>query len=340
MYKVKLFALLIAALLVAILAFDLAVELGVAGGVPYVLPVGVAYLAKSRALVWVTSSAAVLLVGVGYLLSPGGGEDWKVITNRLLAVFAILVVAIFADVAGLARLRVEGHKRELETRVRERTARLDRANRDLDQFAHVAAHDLREPVRRQQMLVDFILEDHREALPEAAQQDLEKVREQCAGLLGLIGAFRALTGLGGGAEARTLDLGDLVGKVATEVLSDDPRGEVSVDLPEPIVAYPSMVEGLVRNLIQNAIAHGCTPLSMSFTQEQREGVTWVRASNSWRGDPATVTTDLLRPFVRSGGDSTGLGLNICSRIADYHQGELMMEATTDQFAVLFTLGER
>lgn len=86
----------VAALIGLIFAVDLQLALGVAGGVPYVAAVLLALWTRHRrAVLWVAVVCTLMTV-LGYYLSPPGGELWKVLLNRTLAIFAIWVTAILA----------------------------------------------------------------------------------------------------------------------------------------------------------------------------------------------------------------------------------------------------
>ena len=84
---------LIVALIAITLAFDLVAPLGLAAGVPYVLPAWVAARLGSRRMTQITVATCITLIFLGMIASPaaGGAEHWKVIGNRLMAVFAVVV---------------------------------------------------------------------------------------------------------------------------------------------------------------------------------------------------------------------------------------------------------
>lgn len=80
----------------AIFAFDLSLPLGVAGGVPYVALVLVGLWSRwPHYLLWLALLGTVLTI-LGYALSPAGGVEWVVLTNRGLALFAIWATALLA----------------------------------------------------------------------------------------------------------------------------------------------------------------------------------------------------------------------------------------------------
>ena len=73
---------------------DLIIPLGVAGGVPYVLAILISLRSpKIKLIIYIAVLCSILTV-VGYLASPVGGELWKVLFNRAIALFAIWVTTI------------------------------------------------------------------------------------------------------------------------------------------------------------------------------------------------------------------------------------------------------
>ena len=83
-------------LALVIFYIDLNLPLGVAGGVPYVALVLVAIWAPKVRHVYLMAILGTILTILGFYLSPSGGELWKVLANRALALFAIWVAAGFA----------------------------------------------------------------------------------------------------------------------------------------------------------------------------------------------------------------------------------------------------
>ena len=94
-FEIRLY-IICAVLALTILIIDLQIPLGVAGAVPYILVVLVSLWSPKPRLVIYLAIICSLLTMVGFYYSPSGGELWKVISNRLLAIFAIWVTAILA----------------------------------------------------------------------------------------------------------------------------------------------------------------------------------------------------------------------------------------------------
>jgi hypothetical protein len=77
-----------------IFAIDLQIPLGVAGGVPYIAVILLSHLSKNIRSVIYFAVFCTFLTLLGFYFSPSGGELWKVISNRALALFAIWTSAI------------------------------------------------------------------------------------------------------------------------------------------------------------------------------------------------------------------------------------------------------
>jgi len=77
-----------------IFSADLTMELGVASGIPYIIVVLLGLSVKQQRYFAVFGSTAIVLTILGYFFSPEGGELWKVLLNRIYAIFAIIVTTI------------------------------------------------------------------------------------------------------------------------------------------------------------------------------------------------------------------------------------------------------
>jgi hypothetical protein len=96
--KKRLYGLCVACFLVTavILIVDLSIPLGVAGGVPYITVVLLSLKSPTNRFTIFVAITCSLLTVVGFFASPAGGEMWKVLFNRALALFAIWVTAFLA----------------------------------------------------------------------------------------------------------------------------------------------------------------------------------------------------------------------------------------------------
>jgi hypothetical protein len=81
---------------IIIFIIDSSIPLGVAGGVPYILVVLISLWSEKKSLPILAAILGSILTVAGFYSSPPGGELWKVIFNRALALFAIWTTAVLS----------------------------------------------------------------------------------------------------------------------------------------------------------------------------------------------------------------------------------------------------
>ena len=172
------------------------------------------------------------------------------------------VGGISTDITAIKRAEVEiqALNDELEDRVEARTAELARSNAELDQFAYVASHDLKAPLRAIDSLAAWIDEDAGDRLPPESARHLGLLRARTARMEGLLDGLLAYSRAGrAGAEPEPVDTTALVREVAETVAP--PEGfDVRIEGDFPVVVTARAPLALVlRNLVGNAIKHHDRP---------------------------------------------------------------------------------
>ena len=100
---------------------------GVADGMLYVVLVLVGLLAGNRRLLLGGAVLGTLLIVAGFLLSPSGGEIWKVLVNRLLSIFTLWMTYFLCRLQTHSQDKLAVTQLNLEERVSERTLQLNEA---------------------------------------------------------------------------------------------------------------------------------------------------------------------------------------------------------------------
>ncbi len=226
----------------------------------------------------------------------------------------------------------------LEERVRERTAELDRANvrleqsnRELQDFASVASHDLQEPLRKVQAFGDRLRTGCGDTLDEKGRDSLDRMLGASKRMQSLIQdllSFARVT-----SQARPFLPVDLA-QIAREVLSDleiriaENRAVVELgDLPV-IVADGSQMRQLLQNLIGNALKFhrpGSPPVVRVYTETADATLRLVIEDDGIGFDEKyldRIFTVFQRLHGRSQYEGTGIGLAICRKIAQRHGGDI------------------
>jgi PAS domain S-box-containing protein len=144
----------------------------------------------------------------------------------------------------------------LEERVAERTAELQRSNRELDRFAYVASHDLKAPLRAIDNLSKWIETDADDLLPPASQEHLAKLRSRVQRMERLLDDLLAFSRAGRVQHApEHVVTADLVRSIF-DLLAPPPEFRLVVDDSLPgLITQRVPLETVLRNLIGNAIKH-------------------------------------------------------------------------------------
>ncbi len=227
-----------------------------------------------------------------------------------------------------------------EAALREYAAKLEWSNRELQDFAFVASHDLQEPLRKVQAFGDLLDEEFGRDLGAEGRDYVDRMRKAAARMKSLINALLSYSRVT--TEAKPFEPVDLA-LVLREVLSDldilmeKTAAHVEVgDLPT-IEADPVQMEQLFLNLIGNALKfRGEPPPRIRVHQEPdgrspadgSTGGRWCRisVSDNGIGIPERHRDKIFIPFQRlhsrNDYEGTGMGLAICRKIVARHHGEI------------------
>ena len=259
----------------------------------------------------------------------------------------------------------------LERRVAERTAQLEayaeklqRSNRELEDFAYIASHDLQEPLRKVLTFGDRLKARYGEALGEQGRDYLERMESAAARMRDLIDDLLALSRVT--TQANPFARVDLT-EVANEVVSDleavieEAGGCVEVGVLPTVEADRPQMRQLLQNLIGNAL---------KFHKNGEAPVVGVRGEifeerrRSTSRDPAEsklcrITVEdngigfdeehlerIFMPFQRLHGrnvyEGNGMGLAICRKVVERHGGDITAKSAPGRgatFTVTLPVGQ-
>lgn len=222
--------------------------------------------------------------------------------------------------------------------------RMEVALRDLDHFAHVAAHDLREPARRMTALADLLDQRERERLSDEGRRGIDRLRVAADAMLQQITGFRELVDLRQSDVVRTtVDLHLVVREICEELGTElvDAGFLVTIDELPRVNVYEHLVGVLVRKLVLHAIAHARAPSAeMRFSSERTEDgpriamrVTMQSGEDGGTGRTGTAYNPLAIEAM-----SADLGFVIARRIVERHSGRLEILSGDSHVEIRFTLG--
>jgi PAS domain S-box-containing protein len=238
---------------------------------------------------------------------------------------------------------------ELEQRVRERTAALEAANRELEAFTYSVSHDLRAPLRSLNGFTKALLEDYSDKLDEQGVRYLEFAHEASERMGRLIEDLLDLSRVSRGELSRQkVDLGAVGASVMKELQKQEPQRSLEVIIAPKLIAQGD--EGLLRIALANLLSNAwkftnrqLTPrIELGAIQQNGAPVFFVRDNGA--GFNMANANRLFGVFQRLHSQDefpgTGVGLATVHRILVRHGGNIWAESQVDQGATFyFTLPE-
>jgi PAS domain S-box-containing protein len=253
-------------------------------------------------------------------------------------------------------LRDITERKRAEEALAERTAQLERTNRELvalnaelDDFTNVASHDLQEPLRTLAAFSDMLRKDLDQSLPERAAQDLGFITDAAKRMQTLIQDLLALSRAGRVAKKREkISLGECADRAleALAIRMKETAAQVTRDeLPE-VWGDSTLLTQLYQNLIGNALKFcGDQPPVIRLTAEEQDGSLIFGVKDNGIGMESKYAHQIFQPFRRLHGrgkyEGSGIGLAICRKIVERHGGKIWVDSELGKGAHFrFTISHR
>jgi PAS domain S-box-containing protein len=260
------------------------------------------------------------------------------------------------------RKRGEEQLRLIASELQGRNADLLRSNQELDAFAYIASHDLKEPLRGIHNYATFLMEDYEKVLDDEGKEKLATLTRLTQRLDGLIDSLLEFSRVGrvDFALGQT-DLHDVIGEVidSMRITLEAKKIDIRIPVHMPRVRGDRVMLGEVfRNLITNAVKYNDSPqkwIELGFGPDLRPAsaeaglvrrprtVFYVR--DNGLGIPEKHFEAIFRIFKRlherdAFGGGTGVGLTIVKKVVERHGGEIWLESAVGVGTTFyFTLAE-
>lgn len=237
----------------------------------------------------------------------------------------------------LAQEQLTEKQRTLENYV----TQLNRSNQELAQFAYAASHDLQEPVRKVLYYSDYLLNSYQEKLDTKGNNYLASMQRAASRMRDLIRDILSFSNID---ETQTRFGPVDLNTVAKDVLQDlemliaEKNAALEIGVLPTVTGDERMLRQLFENLIGNALKYSrpaTQPLIQVVSEPQEDAVQISFIDNGIGFDNQysdQIFTLFQRLNKRHDYEGTGIGLAICKKIMDLHQGTIRAEGEENKGA--------
>ncbi len=218
--------------------------------------------------------------------------------------------------------------------------RLKRSNAELEQFAHVASHDMKEPLMLVVAFSERLLQKCHSVLDEKGREYVERILKSARQLQDLVDDILELS------RVRTserpfeqVELDDLVHGVLADLEEriSQVRGEVTIESLCPVKGDTIQLRQLFLNLFTNALKYrkkDIAPSILLTAVSLADGTCEIRLKDNGIGFEEKHLDKIFHPFVRlhsrSDYEGTGIGLATCEKIVQRHGGTISATSVPDK----------
>lgn len=240
----------------------------------------------------------------------------------------LLNSAVYLAGTAVSRKRIE---EELNNYARE----LARSNRDLEEFASIASHDLQEPLRKVMAFGQRLVECSKDSLEEEANKNLERMLNATKRMKRFIDDLLDYSRLSGQPRPFSpTNLNHVIDNVLfdLELTLEICKGEVEVSKLPIIDSDATQMHQVFLNLINNAMKfkkEDTPPRIKIYASEESNGRLEITVQDNGIGFDNSFQDRIFKPFERLHGmsqyEGTGIGLALCRKIIERHGGTIRAE---------------
>ncbi len=240
------------------------------------------------------------------------------------------------------KMTQEIHQRKLaEERVMVHAETLQAHNKELENFASIASHDLQEPLRKVIIFGDLLLERTKN-LDEKSRGYIERMQKASERMQGFIEDLLGYSKISSGRQFEHIH----TEKILKEVIEDlearisESGGTVEYKEIPDLEADPFQMKQLFQNLLSNALKYhkeGVPPIVTIHGKSLDNGKVQISFWDNGIGLEKKYREQIFKPFQRLHGrnayEGTGMGLAICKKIIERHNGEILVESSPGEWSV-------
>lgn len=234
-------------------------------------------------------------------------------------------------------------RKEAEAQRKRYMQELERSNQELDDFAYIASHDLKEPLRGLFNNARFLQEDYKDKLDEEGVSKLLRLSYLSQRMEQLVNDLLYFSRLGRQELAvRPANLNAMIRDIESLMETTLKEENAVIEIPQPlpeIVCDELRITEVFRNLITNAVKYNnkerkCIEIGYKPEMETNRGIekNVFYVKDNGVGIEEEFYEEIFRIFKRLNNESddrkgTGVGLTFVRKIIERHNGHIWLEST-------------
>ena len=243
--------------------------------------------------------------------------------------------------------------RQVNAALEQMNISLQRSNDDLQQFAHVASHDLKEPIRKIRIFSSRLLDEFGGSMPGQARAYLGKIEQATRRMLSMIEGVLAYSILNGNEQpAESIDLNEVLQNIETdlEIVMEERGAKIIREEMPRMEGAAVLIYQMFYNLINNSLKFarvgvppviriGCRVIGAGGASGGPEMLEITVTDNGigfGQEHAYRIFDTFARLHAKDKYEGTGLGLALCKKIVGRHHGSIRASGARDEGAV-FTI---
>lgn len=215
---------------------------------------------------------------------------------------------------------------------------LKKQNRELEQFAYIASHDLQEPLRTISNYIQVFEEEYSDQLDDSARRYLRSIDCATKRMIMLVKSLLSFSRLGKNAKLVNVDIGLLINEVIADLGTSVKNSEAIIEVGKmpKINVFESEIRQVFQNIISNALKFRRIeiPTVIKIWAGKTNGKWQFSVQDNGIGiDPAyfsRVFEIFQRINTSAEFEGNGIGLSNCKKIILLHNGEIWIDSIPGQ----------
>ena len=305
----------------------------------------------------------VLPSPIGHIVAKITGHDKKTTTvtpikigNKIIGVFAIdspdsielteyysqSVKNIAQHISVALELAEEnGRRKKAEEKLLILNQNLDKKNKELEQFAYITSHDLNEPLRTINGLIQLIAKEGK--LEGDVKQYFEFIEQAANRMSALIKSVLDYSRLDNNSKLTQVNCNAILNDILIDLGAVIKENQAKIEFENlPVLnAYPVEIKQLFQNLIVNAIKFRKKEVSPEITiTVKKENSDWIFAvKDNGIGIDLKYKNKIFQIFQRLHNrnqyEGLGIGLAFCKKISELHNGKIWVESKEGEWSTFY-----